>query len=129
MEPWEEIIINKLSGGEKALPDGSLAEFHSKLDMVSNAPARKRSPFAWVMVAAVAAGLAAVLLLYHPAIQENCIGEVDQSTDPVAVVDAPTCIPEGLKTVISSYFQAQPLYAPSIINKALSDNCYLRKEL
>ena len=129
METWEEIIINKLRGGEKALPEGSLAEFHSRLDKASDAPARKRGPFVWVMAAVVAAGLAAVLLLYHPAIQENCIGEVDQSTDPVAVVDASPCIPESLEAVIRSYFQAQPLYAPVWIKKIINDNGYAKKTL
>ena len=125
METWEEIIINKLRGGEKALPEGSLAEIHSKLDMVSNAPARKRSPFVWVMAAVVAAGLAAILFLYHPAVPEDGLITVEQPTDPVAVVDAPKCMPESMKTVISSYFQAQPLYAPSMIKKVFNDNGYL----
>ncbi len=129
MEPWEEIIINKLSGGEKALPDGSLAEFHSKLDMVSNAPARKRGPFVWVMAAVVAAGLAAILFLYHPAVPEDGIITVEQPTDPVAVVDAPKCMPESMKTVIFSYFQAQPLYAPVWIKKIINDNGYAKKTL
>ncbi|MCR5548241.1 MAG: hypothetical protein K6F25_05770 [Bacteroidales bacterium] len=129
MEPWEEIIINKLSGGEKALPDGSLAEFHSKLDMVSNAPARKRSPFAWVMVAAVAAVAAVVLILRLPAIPEGGINTADQSVDPVAVVDASPCIPESLEAVIRSYFQAQPLYAPVWIKKIINDNGYAKKTL
>ena len=125
METWEEIIINKLRGGEKALPEGSLAEFHSKLDKASDAPARKRSPYAWVMVAVVAAGLAAILFLYHPAVPEDGIITVEQPTDPVAVVDAPKCMPESMKTVIFSYFQSQPLYAPSMIKKVFNDNGYL----
>lgn len=125
METWEEIIINKLRGGEKALPEGSLAEFHSKLDKSSDAPARKRGPFVWVMAAVVAAGLAAILFLYHPAVPEDGIITVEQPTDPVAVVDAPKCMPESMKTVIFSYFQAQPLYAPSMIKKVFDDNGYL----
>ena len=125
METWEEIIINKLRGGEKALPEGSLAEFHSRLDKASDAPARKRGPFVWVMAAVVAAGLAAILFLYHPAVLEDGIITVEQPTDPVAVVDAPKCMPESMKTVIFSYFQSQPLYAPSMIKKVFDDNGYL----
>ena len=125
METWEEIIINKLRGGEKALPEGSLAEFHSRLDKASDAPARKRGPFVWVMAAVVVAGLAAILFLYHPAVPADGIITVEHPTDPVAVVDAPKCMPESMKTVIFSYFQAQPLYAPSMIKKVFNDNGYL----
>ena len=101
-------------GGE--IPEGSYADENMRSTVV---------PFRNGIMLAVAAGLAAILFLYHPAVPEDGIITVEQPTDPVAVVDAPKCMPESMKTVIFSYFQSQPLYAPSMIKKVFNDNGYL----
>jgi hypothetical protein len=66
MKNWEDIIKDKLEGYESPLPEGSLAEFHSRRDSARSAAAKKRSPLVWILPTAVAAGLAAFLFLRQP---------------------------------------------------------------
>lgn len=89
MKQWEDIVKDKLEGYESPLPEGSLAEFRARRDAV--APARKRRPLLWPMVAAtaLAAGLAALLFLRQPTIPEDAIQLVPQPAAPVAMDTAP----------------------------------------
>ncbi|MBR5671086.1 MAG: hypothetical protein IKX11_04430 [Bacteroidales bacterium] len=86
MKNWEDIIKDKLEGYESPLPEGSLAEFHSRReanraasparseetasgssrDSAGSAAAKKRSPLVWILPTAAAAGLAAFLFLRQP---------------------------------------------------------------
>ena len=93
MRQWEDIVRERLEGYESALPEGSVAGFRARREAVGPAapaaraghrPAR-RFPMAWA-IAAAAAGLAAVLLLRHPAVPDDGIQAVGQPSAPVAVV-------------------------------------------
>ena len=71
MKNWEDIIKDKLEGYESPLPEGSLAEFHSRRDSARSAAAKKRSPLIWILPTAAAAGLAVFLFLRQPGTPEG----------------------------------------------------------
>jgi hypothetical protein len=75
MSKWEDILKDKLEGYESPLPEGGLAEFRAR--RAGSAPAAKRySPrWGWALAgaAAVAAGLAALLLPPRPTVPEDAI--------------------------------------------------------
>lgn len=96
MKKWEDILKDRLEGYESTLPEGSLAEFRA-LRTAGGAVSRKKAhPLVWAVAAAVAAGLAAVLLLRKPAapeeriqvIQQPAVVQADDTTDVVAPVAA-----------------------------------------
>ena len=92
MKKWEEIIKDKMEGYDSPLPEGSLAEFRALRNGTAVKPAARRFPLVWVLAPALAAGLAAVLLLRQPSVQENGIQVVSQPAAPVAVapeIDVP----------------------------------------
>jgi len=86
MSKWENIVKDKLEGYESPLPEGGLAEFRARRK--GTAPAAKRySPrWGWALagVAAVAAGLAALLLPPRPAVPEDAVQVI--KNQPVAEV-------------------------------------------
>ena len=86
MKKWEDIVKDKLAGYESALPEGSLADFRARRSQVESAAGTRRFPLAWVLVPALAAGLAAVLLLHKPGIAEEGIQVIQQPSAPVAIV-------------------------------------------
>lgn len=83
MKNWEDIIKDKLEGYESPLPEGSLAEFHSRRDSAGSAAAKKRSPLIWILPTAVAAGLAAFLFLRQPGTPE---GDIQNGWQPAATI-------------------------------------------
>ena len=85
MKKWEDIVKDKLEGYESALPEGSLAEFRARRNQADSAAGTRRFPLAWVLVPALAAGLAAVLLLRNPAAPEDGVQIVQQPSAPVAL--------------------------------------------
>ena len=97
MRKWEDIFKDKMDGYESTLPEGSLSEFHALKERADNASARKHFPLAWVTAAAVAAGLAAVLLLRHPASQEDGVPAARQPETPVAVASETAAVSESAK--------------------------------
>ena len=74
MRKWEEIFKDKLDEYESTLPEGSLSEFHARREGFPIRSGIKGTGVRRGTVAAVAAGLAAVLLLRHPAAGTLCIG-------------------------------------------------------
>ena len=89
MKKWEEIIKDKMEGYDSPLPEGSLAEFRALRNGAAVKPAARRFPLVWVLAPALAAGLAAVLLLRQPSVQENGIQVVSQPAAPVVAASMP----------------------------------------
>ena len=86
MRKWEDIVKDKLEGYESNLPEDSLAAFHARRAAASATKA-KRFPFAWALVPAIAAGLAAILLLRKPTIPEDGIQVIPQPVEVYGQVD------------------------------------------
>ena len=78
MKKWEDILKDRLEGYESTLPEGSLAEFRALRTSGGAASRKKTRPLVWAMAAAVAAGLAAVLLLRKPNAPEEVIQVIQQ---------------------------------------------------
>ena len=105
MKKWEDIVKDRLEGYESALPEGSLAAFRARRSAASGARVAKRFPLVWVVAAAAAAGLAAVLFLRKPAAPEEGIQlvqqppvvqvPVDDTSDVVAPVTATPLIAQA----------------------------------
>ena len=95
MSKWEDIVKDKLEGYESKLPEGSLAEFRALRTGAGSTRPKRRAPAVWVAAAAVAAGLAAVVLLRQPTASENGgIQIVDSPVTPVAIVKDSTEVEE-----------------------------------
>lgn len=119
MKKWEDIFKDKLGGMEITLPEGSLAEFRTRLDGAESASPVKRFPFGWVMAAAIAAGLAAVLFLCQPTVPENGIQVIRQPESPVAVVPDSTDVSETApaQTLIAQASMPKPIVHPVASSK------------
>ena len=89
MRKWEDIVKDKLEGYESPLPEGSLAEFRARREGAAPAAKRYAPRWGWVLAgaAAVAAGLAALLLPPRPAVPEDAIQVIKDQ--PVAEVVLP----------------------------------------
>ena len=137
MRKWEDIIKDRLEDYESPLPEGSLAKFQSLRDGALNTLPAKRRPLVWVTVAVVAAGLASVLFLRHPAVPENEVLldrlpgapaalAVDQSsvneplreTPPAHSLNRKTYIVRQSKQVVDSVIQAEEITAPPSAEEA-----------
>ena len=96
MRKWEDIVKDMMEEPEGVLPESVFAEFRARRTAGEAIPRKKTRPLVWVMAAAVAAGLAAVLLLRKPTAPEDGIRliqqpsvvqvQVDDSVDVVAPV-------------------------------------------
>ena len=86
MRKWEDIVKDKLGGYESNLPEDSLAAFHARR-ATAGATKAKRFPFVWALVPAIAAGLAAILLLRKPTVQEDGIQMIPQPVETYSQVD------------------------------------------
>ena len=86
MTKWENTIKDKLEGYESPLPEGSLAAFRAKKDKPVGKKARSWYP--WVFAAAIAAGLAALLLLRRPSSYEDSINAITPNPPVAAVSDS-----------------------------------------
>ena len=86
MKKWEDIFKDRLEGYESMLPTGSLAEFRARRVAGGTVSRQKTFTLAWAVAAAVAAGLAAVLLLRKPTGPEEEIQSVQRP--PVVKVQA-----------------------------------------
>ncbi len=91
MKQLEDKIKDRLDGFESSLPEGDLAEFRTLLgDAAGAGKKRKASYFAWMVPAAIAAGLALFFIL-RPAPEIESIQVTDngimvaQAVDPVTV--------------------------------------------
>lgn len=91
MKQLEDKIKDRLDGFESSLPEGDLAEFRTLLGDASGAGMkRKAAYFAWMVPAAIAAGLALFIIL-RPAPEIESIQVTDngimvaQAIDPVTV--------------------------------------------
>lgn len=115
MRKWEDIFKDKLGGMEITLPEGSLAEFRTRLDEAESASPVKRFPFGWVMAAAVAAGLAAILFLRQPTVPDNGIQVIRQPESPVAVVSDSTEVSETapVQTLIAQASMPKQIIPPA----------------
>ena len=95
MRKWEEIFKDKLDEYESTLPEGSLSEFHARREGFPIRSGITGKGVRWGTVAAVAAGLAAVLLLRHPATQEDGVQTARQPEPSVSAVSEKTSVPES----------------------------------
>lgn len=98
MNKWEDILKDKLEGYESTLPEGSLAAFHARRGAIQSTTAVKSFPVFWMMVAAAAAGLAAILFLRKPDVPEDAIRFVEQPAPAVAVATDSTDVSEPAQT-------------------------------
>lgn len=119
MKRWEDIFKDKLGGMEIPLPEGSLAEFRSRLDEVENTSPVRRFPLGWVIAAAVVAGLAAILFLRQPNAPENNIQFIRQSESPLAVVSDSIVVSETVpgQTLIAQDPLPKPIVHPVLHSK------------
>ena len=119
MKKWEDIFKDKLGGMEITLPEGSLAEFRTRLDEAESASPMKRFPFGWVMAAAVAAGLAAILFLHQPTVPENGIQIIQQPKSSVTVTSDSTEIYETApaQMLIAQASMPKPIVHPVASSK------------
>ena len=106
MKKWEDIVKDKLEAYESPLPEGSLEAFLARGKKVSAAPAPKRVLLPWLLMPAVAAGLAAWFIFRPgpskaPAPQDispmNAVALVTDSTPPAIPVQAPPPVPGTAK--------------------------------
>lgn len=93
MKQLEDKIKDRLDGFESSLPEGDLAEFRTLLGDASGAGMkRKAAYFAWMVPAAIAAGLALFIILRPaPEIEPIQVTDKDamvaQTADPITVDD------------------------------------------
>ena len=92
MRNWEDIVKDKLEEPDGTLPESVFAEFQARRSADAPAPASKRSPLAWVVATAIAAGLAAILFLRKPSVPEDSIRIVPQPVPTVAVASDSTAV-------------------------------------
>ena len=82
MEDWIDIVKKRLQDAEAPLPPGDWEEFEA-----TSLPAKRTRVLPWLIPAlAVAAGLAAVLFLRKPAVPEDGIQVIPQTSAPVVTV-------------------------------------------
>lgn len=107
MRKWDDIVKDKLGEYASNLPEDSLVTFHSRRAL-TGATKAKRFPLAWALVPAIAAGLAAVLFLRKPTVQEEGIqiipqpvevyGQVDDCLDTATPPEPTTLIAQAIRT-------------------------------
>lgn len=118
MKNWEDIIKDKLEGYESPLPEGSLAEFHSRRDSARSAAAKKRSPLVWILPTAVAAGLAAFLFLRQPGTPGGDGQDSWQPSTTIAVANTDTTDAAEPVQPVRTAQPAQQLIAQAATPKA-----------
>ena len=111
MRKWEDIIKDKMDGYESTLPEGSLSEFRARRNVAAGFSGKKKFPLIWVMSAAVAAGLAAVIFLRKPDVHEDGIQIIQQPEAPVAFVNDTT-------EMAFEPIKAKPVIAQAVTHKA-----------
>ena len=130
MRKWEDIVRERLKGYESALPDGSLADFRARRTASAGGSAghipSKRSALPWALAAAVAAGLAAVIFLRHPAEPGDGAQPLRQPSTPVAVVADTAKISEPLQP---EPIQEHPYIAHAVTPKAFSQPSVTQQEI
>lgn len=110
MRKWEDIMKDKMDEPDGALPESVFAEYHARLDNAAHVAVSKRPPRVWIVVTAVAAGLAAILLLHKAAVPEEGIRSLPQPPVQTAVTSDPTAITEPVRE--------EPLLAKAVIPRA-----------
>ena len=95
MEDWIDIVKKRLQDAEAPLPPGDWEEFEA-----ASLPARRTRVLPWLIPAlAVAAGLAAVLFLRKPAVPEDGIQVIPQTSAPVVTVADPADVVEEIPSI------------------------------
>lgn len=115
MKNWEDIVKDKLEGYESPLPEGGLAEFRARRNAAGSSSPARRSPLIWIVPAAVAAGLAAILFLRRPAASDESFQPVLQPAAPVAAVTDSTDSAGAAEAVEPT--PVQPLIAQAVTPK------------
>lgn len=110
MRKWEDIMKDKMDEPDGALPESVFAEYHARLDNAAHVAVSKRPPQVWIVVTAVAAGLAAILLLHKAAVPEEGIRSLPQPPVQTAVTSDPTAITEPVRE--------EPLLAKAVMPRA-----------
>ena len=106
MTKWEDIVKHKMEEFDEPLPESVLAEFHAR----QNSMARKPVRWVWAVVPAVAAAVAAILLLYRPAVPETSGGvQLIEQQPPVLMVE----VTEEADTV--EFTEPVPVSKPRIL--------------
>ncbi|MBR0500960.1 MAG: hypothetical protein IJJ72_08200 [Bacteroidales bacterium] len=111
MKKWEDILKDKVEAPDGALPESVFAEFHTRLDRAAHVAASKSHQLVWIVVSAVAAGLAAILLLHKSAVPEEGIRSLPKPPAQTAVTSDPTAITEPVRE--------KPLLAKAVIPRAV----------
>ena len=132
MKNWEDIIKDKLEGYESVLPEGSLAEFRARREETGKTAAKKHSPLVWILPAAAAAGIAAVLLLRQPGVPEQNIQQSQQPTVAVAVSTEPSGETESSgepeTSAATAPVQVKPLVAHAVTPKVTGQSALSPEE-
>lgn len=119
MRKWEDIVKERLEGYESTLPAGSFADFRARRTASAGSSTRrlpaKRSALPWALAAAVAAGLAAVLLLRRPASPGDGLQPLRQPSTPVAVASDTAEVSDPLQP---EPVQKHPYIAYAVTSKA-----------
>ena len=115
MSKWEDIVKDKLENYGSKLPEGSLAEFRTLRAGAGSTRPKRRSLMVWA-AAAVAAGLAAVLLLRPTGDSGESVRKVLPPVLPAVV--SPAVAAAGDSTTIEASLPAQPLLAKAVVSKA-----------
>lgn len=87
MTKWEDIVKDKLEGYKESLPESVYDEFQARLEGIVSSTKTKRFPLVWMITAAVAAGLVAVLLLWHTETLKEGIQVAQQSMATPVQID------------------------------------------
>ena len=126
MKQLEDKIKDRLDGFESSLPEGDLAEFRTLLgDAAGAGMKRKAAYFAWMVPAAVAAGLALFIIL-RPAPEIESIQVIDngamvaQVTEPVAIDDSTDVV--AVKSKPASTRKVQQHHSRAVNNEEYVDN-------
>ncbi len=125
MKELEDKIMDRLEGYESRLPEGDFAKFKSLLDRTSGAaPEHNAAYLAWLLPAAVAAGLALFFIL-RPAPGLDTVQVIDnrtltaQAPEPITVDSSFDAVAAGTKP--SSVQKAQHHYGRTANGEAAQD--------
>lgn len=102
MKKWEDIVREKMEEPAGDLPESFFADFLARRGKVAPVPTAVHTPLVWVIIPAVALGLAALLILRKPFVPDAEIQVIQQHQPAPVVVFADSIelddtIPEATK--------------------------------
>ena len=120
MTKWENIVKDKLEGYKVSLPDSAFDEYQARLDGTVNSPKTKRFPLVWLITAAVAASLVAVLFIWPEETPKEDIQLVQQPMATSVQID------DSLDVITP--ISASPLIVQATTSKAVRPSVEPRNE-